>query len=54
MDVLLRGLLPLLERVVPGEIDAVDVVLVGGDREAGLHEAEGFVVGLELVAAEVE
>lgn len=51
MDVLLGGLELLLEGVVPGEGDGVDVVPVGGDREAGLDDAEGAEVGLEDVAA---
>lgn len=50
MNVLLRGLLLLLEGVVPQERDGVDVVLIGGDREPRLHEAEGLVVGDEKVA----
>ena len=51
VNVLLRGLLPVLEGVVPDEGEGIDVVVVGGDREAGLDEAEGFEVALEEVAA---
>jgi hypothetical protein len=34
-----------------GESDGVDVVLVRGDWESGLHEAEGLEVVLEEVAS---
>lgn len=39
VNVLLGGLLLVLEGVMPGESDGVDVVLVRGYWEAGLHEA---------------
>lgn len=51
VNVLLRGLLLVLEGVMPGESDGVDVVLVRGDWEAGLHEAERLEVVLEEVAS---
>lgn len=51
MDVLLGGLLLLLEGVMPGESDGVDVIAIGGDGESGLDDAEGTEVGLEEVAA---
>lgn len=51
MDILLGSLLLLLEGVVPDEGDGIDVVLVGGDGEASLDEAEGFEVALEEIAA---
>lgn len=54
MDVLLGGLLLVLEGVVPDESDGVDVVLVRRDWEASLDEAEGFEVILEEVAAGCE
>jgi hypothetical protein len=51
VNVLLGGLLLVLEGVMPGESDGVDVVLVRGDWESGLHEAEGLEVVLEEVAS---
>lgn len=54
MDVLKGGLLLRLEGVEPEEGEGVDVVGVGGDREASFDEAEGLVIGLEEVAAERE
>jgi hypothetical protein len=51
VNVLLRCLLLVLEGVMPGESDGVDVVLVRQDWEAGLHEAEGLEVILEEVAS---
>lgn len=51
VDTLLGGLELRLEGVMPVEGDGVDVVLVGGDGEPGLHDAEGLEVGLEEVAA---
>ena len=51
MNVLLGCLLLVLEGVMPGESDGVDVVLVRGDWEASLHEAEGLEVILEEVAS---
>lgn len=51
MNVLLQCLLLVLEGVVPYESNGIDVILIGGDREASLDEAEGFEVALEEVAA---
>lgn len=51
VDILLRSLELLLEGVVPDEGDGVDMVLVGGNGESGLDEAEGFEVALKEIAA---
>lgn len=51
MDILLRSLLLLLEGVVPDKGDGVHMVLVGGNGESGLDEAEGFEVALKKIAA---
>lgn len=51
VDVLLGCLFAGLEGVMPREGDRINVLWIGGDGEAGLHDAKGAVVSLEEVAA---